>query len=1582
MKPAHRKCQRIQSSTILPILVATTGLFLHAAAVAQIAPFGTSCDLARGPAKIPPNPAYSQWPLTVECRVKLDRQDQYNIIIANETKASPRHWELFTSPKNGILCAYLAGFKPSLLNSGVCITDGKWHALTMIVEETRVRLFVDGELKKEQAAAAPAAPALGQELRLGALVEGNLNCNGQIDEIRLSNCVRPVGGIPAAPFTADANTIGLWQFEDQTLGKAKDASRLQNHAKLPLPDLGALFEKTLDLSKGTVGIPIDSSFEQRPLTIDCWVKLPKQDNAMWKSQGNQVLFAYGSPYDIPSQSCWQLDLRRGTPQFYIPGQCRMGTRTVIMDGKWHHLALVLERSRARLLVDGNETVQAAISPLKTTADPLICQPSEVLTVGGLPNGLRRSEGEVGVLRVSKGIRAFEDLPHPPLATDDQTLGLWQFAKPGQKEFLDRSGHNRTARFKPAPMPVNTDCWPLPEKVPPEPLRKAAAELAEKLDLKMIDPFNVRDEVWQKWAFDFYWYGRFDYDRPTHFWNKEAAESQVFDRQALVLPEDGGPDRTVLRQTGALIEDLRKTAAGDSDKLTRLDALAADLAKVAKSDPGLARYLAACMVRRQVAFSNPLLDFNSILCVARGSFEGSIRSNPITTDYQGGHFTTQFFGFNALPGGGLYIVKNWKTDPTVINVLENSMIQNGRLKGRKLDHGAFCTPDLSYDGKTIVFAWTANPDHDWSYSEERMWHLFKVGVDGTGLIQLTDGAYDDFDPCWLPDGRIAFVSERRGGHIRCFSARNNVRNYTLFSMREDGTDIIPISYYETSEWNPSVNNDGMLIYTRWDYTDRENCLGSRFWISGPDGTDPRAPHGNYPLPFDTLPNYAPWTKGGRDSRFGTPVAEMGIRAIPNSHRYIFTGAPHHGEAYGSLGILDLRIEDDGHMSQIKRLTPGEAFPEMEFGMRGHYKYGTPWPLSENFYLCNIWNNLALLDRFGNEELVCDLRRIPARPDERLRLIDPIPLRPRPVPPALVPRTNQGEEAQSGTPKATLSVVNVYDSDLPFPHDRKIKWLRVVQNILKSNHTMGKPMIGYERENTPRIPLGIVPVEADGSVYFEAPVAKELILQPLDENFMAVQSMRTVAFVHPGEQLSCQGCHEPKNQAPPVLQHPPLAMQRAPSKLEPEIGPIEPISYYRQIKPVFENSCIPCHKEKGEGPSDMSYKALKEDTFWFSGGMWGSMATEYSGIHGGSRSIPGRFGAAYSKIGKALLDDTHRTAVSEEDRHKVIVWLDCNSLRLTAYIREGEQLQGKLVWPTLDVDPANPQGIDGTTPSLKHNFWHENLYGPHAFLGTSHKLGKIYLMDKQGRMVWDYPVPNPQDVWMLPNGNILTTWLHGVKEVTRDKQVVWEFNVEAPNEVPTCQPLPNGNVLIGVVGQCRLVEVDRKGQIVHEIQLETSVKKPHAQFRMCRQTPEGTYLVPFTAEGAVREYSHEGRMLRQFPQQKMPVCALRLPDGNTLITADQCVTEYDQSNRVVWQMTSKDVPDINLAILAGVQRRSNGNTVVCNWNAKPDGAKAGAHIFEITPDKRVVWQVDTNALGKVAQCQLLTSDLLPLHEEIWR
>ena len=60
-------------------------------------------------------------------------------------------------------------------------------------------------------------------------------------------------------------------------------------------------------------------------------------------------------------------------------------------------------------------------------------------------------------------------------------------------------------------------------------------------------------------------------------------------------------------------------------------------------------------------------------------------------------------------------------------------------------------DLSFDGREIVFAWQKNAAEPYQ--------ICRIHVDGTGLTQLTSGPSHNYNPCWLPDGGIAFISTR-------------------------------------------------------------------------------------------------------------------------------------------------------------------------------------------------------------------------------------------------------------------------------------------------------------------------------------------------------------------------------------------------------------------------------------------------------------------------------------------------------------------------------------------------------------------------------------------------------------------------------------------------------------------------------------------------------------------------------------------------------------------------------------------------------------------------------------------------------
>ena len=100
--------------------------------------------------------------------------------------------------------------------------------------------------------------------------------------------------------------------------------------------------------------------------------------------------------------------------------------------------------------------------------------------------------------------------------------------------------------------------------------------------------------------------------------------------------------------------------------------------------------------------------------------------------------------------------------------------------------------------------------------------------------------------------------------------------------------------------------------------------------------------------------------------------------------------------------------------------------------------------------------------------------------------------------------------------------------------------------------------------------------------------------------------------------------------------------------------------------------------------MDFEDMRPYVYYYSGSMRGGTMT--TGTHGGSRSCPGRVGASEAKLGKILFDENHKDTVSDEDRHKIILWLDANALRLGAFQNEEGQKAGKLVWPLLDTEPC--------------------------------------------------------------------------------------------------------------------------------------------------------------------------------------------------------------------------------------------------------------------------------------------------------
>ncbi len=685
---------------------------------------------------------------------------------------------------------------------------------------------------------------------------------------------------------------------------------------------------------------------------------------------------------------------------------------------------------------------------------------------------------------------------------------------------------------------------------------------------------------------------------------------------------------------------------------------------------------------QINLDDPVFDFDDILFVSRPFI------NALDNHGAGGHMCDQYHGFNAT-AGGLYILENaFSGSPTLRNVLESSVVENGRFQGRKLDFGGFLSPDLSYDGTQILFAWTEKGRFTEVWNETNTFHIFKVNIDGSGLTQLTDGNNNDFDPTWLPDGRIAFISDRRGGYGRCHP--RPVPTYTLHIMNDDGSNIRTISWHETNEWQPSVDNNGMLVYTRWDYVDRGENQMHGPWITTPDGLDARAINLNYP-----------------NDEWRLPRMIISIRAIPESNKYVAIAMGHHAQSYGSVITIDPDIEDDDAMGPIERITTDAGFPESTVGTNADQYYASPWALSEDIFMvaheprystanvANLHYGIYIIDRNGNKREIFT--------DGRLSVMDPIPVKPRHKP---VPVTGLYFDPmpEAFAENATISLINVYDSLIPFDENVKIEKLRIVQVLPKSTPLNANPRISYFINRNTRQVLGTVPVEDDGSAYFYLPYDKVVYFQALDETGTVYQSMRSGAYVPYGNShLTCQGCHEPRHRAPAIPDSYPKAFLRDPSVIEPETVPgAKPFSYARLVQPVLNDNCIRCH----DGNQAMSLRQNRTGNGFFEsynnlyekGYAFGyddknfvpeinrAYCTKDGGdgpeFYGYPRSIPGRVGARASKLYPLLTEGHKNVQLSGEDLHRIALWLDLTSQFLGVYHDVNAQLNGEVVEPILD------------------------------------------------------------------------------------------------------------------------------------------------------------------------------------------------------------------------------------------------------------------------------------------------------------
>jgi hypothetical protein len=450
-------------------------------------------------------------------------------------------------------------------------------------------------------------------------------------------------------------------------------------------------------------------------------------------------------------------------------------------------------------------------------------------------------------------------------------------------------------------------------------------------------------------------------------------------------------------------------------------------------------------------------------------------------------------------------------------------------------GAIRDPRVSYDAEKILFAYCKGGDD--------VYHLYEIRVDGTGLKQLTFGNFDDVDPCYLPDGGIAFSSARCMRFIPC----NRTQSSYIYRMEADGSRILPLGSNVLWEDHPIPMRDGRILYTRWEYTDRATESFRDLWVMNPDGSSQQLLWG-----------------GGTERPYPTFFAKCDAMPIPGTDDKvvcIFSPAFGRRESAGDVAIVNLKNGPDD-LKSGRRISP--FLPELGWDIgsgRGEVGFRDPFPLAEDCFLAAFNTSICLLDANGATQAVYTAGKV---------VHDPKPILPRPREKVIPWRIDLTKTT------GHLVVSDVYNGrNMAGVTRGSVKEILIMEDLPKAFCRHG--MRGYVNLNsTPtfRRVLGTVPVEEDGSASFELPAARGVYFALLDKDGIAVKRMLSLTMVMPGESASCAGCHEFRTQKIPQSAGL-LATRRPPSHIKPYAGIPEILNYIRDVQPVWDRNCVKCH-----------------------------------------------------------------------------------------------------------------------------------------------------------------------------------------------------------------------------------------------------------------------------------------------------------------------------------------------------------------------------------------------------------------------
>ncbi len=667
--------------------------------------------------------------------------------------------------------------------------------------------------------------------------------------------------------------------------------------------------------------------------------------------------------------------------------------------------------------------------------------------------------------------------------------------------------------------------------------------------------------------------------------------------------------TVREAVSDLIATYGEAYPGGADYLKRLDALGPDAAP---------ETLAA--LQREALLNHPRLAGRSLLVLDRDD-----KVNTLPQNWQGNPCLRVRKVDNRMA-----ILRDLQTEPSLETLLQPAEQQ------------LITDVDLHSDGKRVLFS---------MIGANGRWQVFEMDLHERAPRQLPlieEKDVDNYDACYLPDGRILFTSTATYTGVPCVSGSTPVANLHNYDPRSGS--IRRLTFDQEHNWNPTMLPDGRVMYLRWEYSDLPHSNSRILFQMNPDGTNQAELYGS-------------------GSYF--PNSFFYARPLPgHPSQVVGVAGGHHGVARaGRLLILDpaaARREADGVVHEFPhRGRKVEPLVKDQLVKDVWPQFLMPWPLDTKHVLVSCkpdpktpWG-IYLVDVFDNLTLI---KELPGR-----SLFEPVLLAPQQPAPIIPDRVDLKRD------DATVLLTDIYQGPgLEGVQRGTVKSLRVIEyyfGMRGMGGTLGG--LGMDGPWDVRRVLGTVPVEEDGSAHFKIPAERPVMVQPLDADGQALQTMRSWFTGMPGERISCIGCHAGMDTAPPT--RPALAASKPPVPIDATWqAPVRGFSFEREVQPVLDRHCASCHGEGGEPPYLRGDRRIDDWSSQIAGSArqyGGRFSTSYAELHRYIRRpgiesdmrvlSPMDYHFSATELGRMLRDGHHGVRLDKVSFERLVTWADLNA-----------------------------------------------------------------------------------------------------------------------------------------------------------------------------------------------------------------------------------------------------------------------------------------------------------------------------------